>query len=128
VSARIAATGVDLVEVARIEALWQRGGERFLQRLFTPAERAYCLLRHRPAESLAARFCAKEAVMKCLGTGWTGGVTFRSIEVVRAPSGAVAVALHGTAQELARRRGIARIHLSLSHGESTAIAFAVAEH
>lgn len=123
----IVGIGVDAVEIARIEALWQRGGERFLARVFTPAERAYCLSRHRPGESLAARFCAKEAVMKCLGTGWADGLAFRQIEVERDAAGAVRVHLHGAAAEHAARLGIARVHLSLSHTSGTATAFAVAE-
>jgi holo-[acyl-carrier protein] synthase len=123
----IVSTGVDTIEIERIHALWQRAGERFLQRIFTPAERDYCLSRGRPAASLAARFAAKEAVMKCLGTGWGSGVEFRAIEVVRVPSGAVQIALHGATAEIARLRGIRSIHLSLSHNDHSAIAFAVAE-
>jgi holo-[acyl-carrier protein] synthase len=124
----IASVGVDTIEIERVHALWQRTGERFLQRIFTAAERDYCLTRGRPAASLAARFAAKEAVMKCLGTGWGSGVEFRGIEVVRANSGEVHVVLHDGAAAVAHRRGIRRIHLSLSHNEHTAIAFAVAEH
>ena len=123
----IVATGVDLVELARIQALLERQGERFLARIYTEAERAYCSPRPAAAASFAARFAAKEAVMKCLAAGWLDGVAFRQIEVVRQPHGAVGVALHGHAQELARARGIARIHLSLSHTDRQAIAFAVAE-
>lgn len=123
----IVAVGVDSLPIARIEDLWQRSGERFLQRVFTDAERAYCLSRHRPGESFAARFCAKEAVMKCLGTGWAAGIGFRQIEVVRDAEGAVAVRLHDAAAALAAQRGIRRIHLSLTHTGDAATAFAVAE-
>jgi holo-[acyl-carrier protein] synthase len=119
--------GTDLESIARIEGLWQRAGTRFLQRIYTAAEVEYCLSLAAPAPSLAARFCAKEAVMKCLGSGWADGVRFCDIEVVRAASGAVAVVLHGRAAERAAARGIARVHLSLSHGDGQALAFAVAE-
>lgn len=123
----IVAIGVDSIAIARIEALWQRSGERFLCRVFTADECSYCLSRHRPAESFAARFAAKEAVMKCLGTGWANGVGFRQIEVVRETDGPVAVQLHGAAAARAAVRGIRRIHLSLTHTGEHATAFAVAE-
>lgn len=123
----IVGIGVDLLEIERIERLWRRSGDRFARRICTAAERAYCAGTGRPAASLCARFCAKEAVMKCLGSGWSDGVGFRSIEVVRAPGGAVGIALHGRAAELARARGIRHVHLSLSHDQRQAVAFAVAE-
>lgn len=123
----IVAVGVDLLEIARIERLWHRAGARFLTRVFTTGERDYCLGSGRPAASLTARFCAKEAVMKCLRTGWTGGVTFRSIEVVRDRRGGVALALHDQAAAFAAQAGVRRLHLSLSHNEHSAIAFVVAE-
>ncbi len=119
--------GVDTVTIARIEELVRRGGDRFLNRVYTTAEQDYCRARHRPGESLAARFCAKEAVMKCLGTGWAQGVTFRQIEVRRDGAGAVTVALTGAAQDRARALGIGHVHLSLTHDGTTATAFAVAE-
>lgn len=123
----ILAVGTDFEAVARIRRLLERGGPRVWRRLCTAAEAAYCQSQAEPAQSLAARFCAKEAVMKCLGTGWGSGVRFCDIEVVRAAGGAVAVALHGRAAALARARGIARLHLSLSHADGHALAFAVAE-
>ena len=123
----IVAIGVDMVAIARIEALWRDSGERFLARVFTDQERTYCLELARPAESLAARFAAKEAVMKCLGTGWTGGVAFREIEVQRAATGAVQLAVTGHAAAAAQRLGIGRLHLSLTHTDTIATAFVVAE-
>jgi holo-[acyl-carrier protein] synthase len=123
----IISTGVDSVSIARIHDLWQRSGERFLARVFTESERLYCLSRHRPAESLAARFCAKEAVLKCLGTGYAHGVGFRQIEVARQDGGAVEIALRGRAAQVAAARGIRRLHLSLTHTDDTATAFVVAE-
>lgn len=122
----IVAIGVDLVEIPRIAALWQKSGEAFLDRIYTAAERTYCLGRSHPEQALAARFAAKEAVMKCLGTGWGQGVQFNNIEVVRQPSGAVAVDLHGRAAVVAEDRGIRRVLLTLSHTDGLAQAFAVA--
>ncbi|MEO6595619.1 MAG: holo-ACP synthase [Planctomycetota bacterium] len=123
----IVAVGVDSVEIARIEALWQRSGARFLQRICSEREAAYCLARNRPAESLAARFCAKEAVMKCLGTGWADGLAFRQIEVVRDAAGAVRNHLSGTAAARAAALGMRRLHVSLTHTQTLATAFVVAE-
>ncbi|MEZ5964874.1 MAG: holo-ACP synthase [Planctomycetota bacterium] len=122
----VIAVGVDLVELHRIERLLDAEGERFLRRVFTPAEQAYCMAKAKPVPSLAARFAAKEAVMKCLGTGWSEGVGFTQIEVTRDPKGCPEIQLAGRAAEVAQSRSIAAIRLSLSHGEATAIAFAVA--
>ncbi|MBX3464854.1 MAG: holo-ACP synthase [Planctomycetes bacterium] len=123
----IVAVGVDSVAIARIEGLLQRGGARFVARILTADEQSYCLARSRPAESIAARFCAKEAVMKCLGTGWAEGIGFRQIEVRRDAAGAVQVVLSGTAAAVAARRGIRRWHASLTHTGDTATAFVLAE-
>ena len=123
----IVAVGVDSIDIARIEALWRRGGSRFLQRIYSDAELAYCLPRHSPAESLAARFCAKEAVMKCLGTGWSEGLAFRQIEVHREATGSVHIRLHGTAAARAAALCIVRLHVSLTHTATMATAFVVAE-
>jgi len=123
----IVAIGVDSIAIRRIDDLWQRAGARFLERIFTDAERAYCLSRHRPAESLAARFCAKEAVMKCLGSGWAMGLGFRQIEVERDGSGAVRVRLTGEAAARAAARSIRVVHLSMTHTGDVATAFAVAQ-
>ena len=101
-------------------------GGRF-DRIYTSGEASYCTGQASPAASLAARFAAKEAVMKCLGTGWADGVGFQQIEVVRAASGAVSVRLSGRAAEVAAARGIDTVHLSLSHSDHHAVAMAVAE-
>lgn len=116
------ATGVDLIEIDRIAATLQRYGERFLRRIYTPDEIAYCRGR---APNLAARFAAKEAVMKSLGTGYRG-VGWRDVEVVRAPSGAPSPRLHGRARQRAERLGVTEIGISLSHSRGFALAFAVA--
>jgi len=121
------AHGIDLVEVSRIAAMVDRHGDRFLERVFTPGERAYALeSRKRGEERLAARFAAKEAVLKALGTGWRSGIAWTDVEVVSLPSGAPELRLSGRAAEIARERGIERWLLSLSHTSVAAIASAIA--
>jgi len=119
------AHGVDLVEVARITEMLDRHGERFLERCFTPAERAYSMGRARRTEHLAARFAAKEAVLKALGTGWRSGIAWTDVEVVVEPSGAPGVALAGRAAEVAAQRGVTGWLLSLSHAGGFAMASAI---
>lgn len=123
----IVSVGVDAVEIERIRALLERSGERFERRVFTPSEADYCRGRQRPAESFAARFAAKEAVMKCLGTGWTEGAAFREIEVVRGAGGEPTLSLAGPAAARAAQLSIRRWHVSLTHTDTTATAFVVAE-
>lgn len=115
-------TGVDIIEVSRIQAAAARHGERFYVRFFTPGERAYCGDRF-PA--LAARFAAKEAVAKALGTG-IGDVNWTDIEVVNDERGRPEIVLHGSAVEIAGRLGLREWSLSLSHTHEHAIAFVVA--
>jgi holo-[acyl-carrier protein] synthase len=115
------AVGVDLIEVGRIASALSRHGDRFLRRVYTESERAYC---RRRAPELAARFAAKEAVAKALGTG-IGAVDWHEIEVVRGPSGAPGLELHGRARALAERLGLGRPLLSLAHTREHAIAFVV---
>lgn len=122
----IVSIGTDLVAIARIEGLLARRGEAFVERVFTPAERAYCESRARPGESFAARFAAKEAVMKCLGTGFGRGIAFCDVGVARAESGAVAIELTGGAANRAQTLGIGTVLITLSHTEDHALAFAVA--
>jgi holo-[acyl-carrier protein] synthase len=127
----IVGTGVDLVEVKRVErALTRLGtGTRFRQRVFTENEVTYCESRGRPRyQSYAARFAAKEAVMKALGTGWNRHVGWKEIEVVRQSGQTPTVVLHGKAAQFALRSGVARMHLSISHSESLAIAYVTAEN
>ncbi len=123
----ILGVGVDAVEIARIRGLYERAGARFVRRLFTADEAEYCEARHQPAESFAARFAAKEAAMKCLGTGWAEGSAFREVEVRRGPGGAPELLLHGATAARAASLGIRRWHLSLTHTDRTATAFVVAE-
>lgn len=119
--------GIDLVDVARIKGLLERHGERFERRIYTEDELAYCnaQVKRRP-EHLAARFAAKEAILKALGTGLSGGISWTELEVVRLPSGQPVVLLHGRAAEIAGARGITGWHISLSHTESSAAASAIA--
>ncbi len=123
----VVSLGLDLVRIERLEAVLEKRGERFLERVFTPAERRYCEGCARPATHFAGRFAVKEAVMKALGTGWTRGVRWRDIEVRRAPGGAPELVLHGRTAEIARARAIDRIHVTITHDAGLAAAVAVAE-
>ena len=119
--------GVDLVEVARIARSVERFGDRFLERVFTQAERAYAGDGPRRHEHLAARFAAKEAVFKALGTGWGQGIGWADIEVARNASGKPTIVLHGRATDLAFRSGVKWWHLSLTHTRGLAMASVIAE-
>jgi holo-[acyl-carrier protein] synthase len=123
----IVGTGVDISEVDRIEAAVKRFGDRFLKRVFTPAEVRYCMGKPNAAERLAARFAAKEAGMKAIGTGLRGGVTWQDVEVLRMPGQRPVLAFHGKAAEFAARLGCKRTHLSLSHTADQAIAHVILE-
>ena len=116
-------TGVDIIEIPRIKQTLDRYGQRFLNRIFTPDEIAYC---HGRAPNLAGRFAAKEATMKALGTG-VRGVSWKDIEVVRADSGAPSVKLHGRAEKRAEHLQVSDISLSISHSREYAVAFVVAQ-
>lgn len=119
--------GTDLTEVARIRRSVERFGSRFLERIYTPGEIAYCFRKKDAAESLAARFAAKEAGAKALGTGISRGVSWQEFEVRREPSGKPGLWLSGRAGELAAELGIDRISLSLTHTRDLAMAVVVAE-
>lgn len=123
----IVGSGIDLVDIHRIEQSVERFGERFLNRIYTAAEQAYCLRKRRAAESLAARFAAKEAGAKALGTGINHGVHWLEIEVTREPGGRPALHFHGRAGEIATRLGVARAALSLTHSDNMAMASVVLE-
>ena len=125
----IVGLGTDLVGIERIRGIHARQGRRFLDRVYTAAEQAYCLAARDPAERLAARWAAKEAAMKALGTGWAKGVDFRQIEVVAGSSdgGAPRLALSGAAAAVAGRIGAERLHLTLSHSDGMAVATVIAE-
>ena len=125
----IVGIGVDLAEVDRIRDALERSdtGKRFLERVFTAGERAYCERRRRKYESYAARFAAKEATMKALGRGWGRVVGWTDIEVVRERGSRPTIRLHGKAAAYAESLGIRRFHLALTHTAETAMAEVVAE-
>ncbi len=123
----IVGLGVDIAEVDRIEAVIKRRGESFLKRVFTAAEIAYCERHRSKFERYAARFAAKEAAMKALGTGWSGGVRWVDLEVKRDKKGKPTVALTGRAREIADRMGVRNISLSLTHSGNTAFAQVIFE-
>jgi len=123
----IVGIGTDMVRIERVWSVLERKGERALARFFTPAERERCLCSRHPPESFAARFAAKEAFFKALGTGWGIGGAWTEVEVVSAPSGAPSLRLTGRAAELAETRGVRTVHLSLTHGDHDAMAFVVLE-
>ncbi|HEX5734139.1 MAG TPA: holo-ACP synthase [Blastocatellia bacterium] len=123
----IIAIGIDIIEIARIEEVFSRQGERFRKRVFTEIEIEYCERRASRMSSYAARFAAKEAAMKALGTGWSDGVRWRDIEVARGDTGAPALHLHGRALERLHQIGARRAHLSLTHSEQIAMAEVILE-
>jgi holo-[acyl-carrier protein] synthase len=123
----IVGTGIDIAEVPRIEASIARFGNRFLHRIFTEAEIRYCESKANRVERYAARFAAKEAGMKAIGTGWNHGVTWRDVEVCRQTGGRPTIAFHGKAAEFAARLGTVNIALSLSHTKEYAIAQVILE-
>lgn len=117
--------GIDLVEIARIERLLERHGERAIARICHPGEAD--MGRAALAQHVAGLFAAKEAVLKALGTGWAQGTSFRQVEVVRAPGGAPTVRLHDVAAARAAALGVGRIHLSITHESGYAAAVSVLE-
>lgn len=119
--------GIDTVECARLKEMLDRHGQRFLDRVFTPAEQAYCVGRKRSIEHLAGRFAAKEAVLKALGTGWRNGISWTDIEVVNMPSGSPRIILTGRCRQVADEQAFASILISISHTSSQAVAVAVAQ-
>lgn len=124
VGGAVRALGIDAVEIARIADVVRRRGDRFLERVYTDGERRLAATRRDRDAHLAGRFAAKEAVLKVLGTGWGTGVAFREVEVVREPSGAPRVVLHGAAADRARELGLVGVLLSISHTRSDAYAVA----
>lgn len=123
----IVGLGSDLVRIAKVQGLIERRGERALKRLFTAHEREYCERERDSFSSYAGRFAVKEAVMKVLGTGWNFGVRWVDIEVVRKKGQAPEVRLHNRAQEVAEKKGIRRVHITITHDSGWAVAVAVAE-
>ena len=123
----IVGTGVDLCEVGRMQAAIERHGQRILARVFTEREIAYAERRANRYERYAARFAAKEAGMKALGTGWRGGLGWRDLEVTNLPSGRPTLAFHRKASEFAQKLGVRNISLSLTHTAEQAMALVILE-
>ncbi len=123
----ILGTGVDIMEVPRMKASIERFGAHFLKRVFTDAEIAYCDSKTNRFERYAARFSAKEAALKAIGTGWRGGISWRDVEVQRQKGGRPVIAYSGKAAEVAARLGVKRAWLSISHTEEYAIAQVIVE-
>jgi holo-[acyl-carrier protein] synthase len=123
----IVGTGIDIAEVPRVRRAIERFGDRFLRRIFTAGEIRYCDAKANRVERYAARFAAKEAAMKALGTGWNHGVRWRDCEVIRMPGGRPNIAFHGRAAEFAARLGVKNAALSLTHTAEQAMAQVILE-
>ncbi len=124
----IVGTGIDIAEVPRISQSIARFGDRFIRRIFTEGEIRYCESKANRVERFAARFAAKEAAMKALGTGWNYGVRWRDCEVVRKPGGRPTLMFHGKAGEFATKLGVRNISLSLTHTAEQAMAAVILEN
>jgi holo-[acyl-carrier protein] synthase len=123
----IVGTGVDLAEVPRIKASIERYGEKFIRRIYTPAEIAYVERKANKFERYAARFAAKEAGMKAIGTGWRRGVTWQDFEVANLPSGKPTLLLHGVAARFAEKLGVKNVALSITHTAELGMAHVILE-
>jgi len=118
--------GVDIVDTERVARMLADHGDHFLARCFSDGERAYIEANRRKIEHVAGRFAAKEAILKALGTGWRGGITWPDAEVVKLPSGQPTVALHGECARIADQLGVTGWWLSISHIKTHAVASAIA--
>jgi holo-[acyl-carrier protein] synthase len=123
----IVGTGVDLAEVPRIQASIERFGEKFIKRIYTPREIAYVERKANQFERYAARFAAKEAGMKAIGTGWRRGVSWQDFEVANLPSGKPTLLLHGVAAKFADKLGVKNVSLSLTHTKELGMAHVILE-
>jgi holo-[acyl-carrier protein] synthase len=123
----ILGTGIDITEVPRVAESISRFGDRFLHRIYTDGEIRYCEFKANRVERYAARFAAKEAAMKALGTGWSRGIRWRDIEVYRQPGRRPTIRFHGRAAEFAANMGVKNVSLSLSHTAEQAIASVILE-
>jgi holo-[acyl-carrier protein] synthase len=123
----IVGTGVDLAEVPRIKASIERYGEKFIRRIYTPAEIAYVERKANKFERYAARFAAKEAGMKAIGTGWRHGVRWQDFEVANLASGKPTLRLHGVAARVAGMLGVKNISLSITHTAELGMAHVILE-
>jgi holo-[acyl-carrier protein] synthase len=123
----IVGTGVDLAEVLRIKASIERYGEKFIRRIYTPAEIKYVERKANKFERYAARFAAKEAGMKAIGTGWRHGVTWQDFEVSNLPSGKPTLLFHGVAARFAASLGVKNVSLSITHTAELGMAHVILE-
>jgi holo-[acyl-carrier protein] synthase len=119
--------GIDVIQNERIAGSLERFPDRFVSRIYTEAEAAYCRSCPNPAIHFAARFAAKEAAFKALGTGWAKGVQWKDVEVERLGSGQPVLKLHGGALEYATKLGASRFHVSLTHDQLVSAAVVVLE-
>ena len=124
----IVGTGIDMAEVPRVRAAIERYGRRFVERVYTPAEIAYVERKANRFERYAARFAAKEAGMKAIGTGWRQGIRWQDFEVSNLPSGRPTLRLHGVAARVAQKLGVKSISLSLTHTAEHGMAFVILEN
>jgi holo-[acyl-carrier protein] synthase len=122
----IVGIGTDIVECLRIGRMIEEHGELFLTRVFTEREIRYCRARKRTTEHFAGRWAAKEAILKCLGTGWKRGLCWTDLEIRNGPSGQPTVLLAGAAKDLAQTLRISDILVSISHCRAYATAYALA--
>jgi holo-[acyl-carrier protein] synthase len=123
----IVGTGIDIVECLRIAQMIEKHGELFITRVYTDAEIEYCTARKMATQHYAGRWAAKEAVLKALGTGWRRGIGWRDIEIRNDRKGAPTVQLRGGARDVMEHARIRRLHVSISHCRSFAVAYVVAE-
>ena len=123
----IVGTGIDIAEVPRMAQAVERFGERFLRRIFTEGERRYCDSKANRIERYAARFAAKEAALKAIGTGWNHGIAWTDVEVKREPGGRPTITFHGKAAEFAAQLGVKNVLLSITHTKEHAMAQVILE-
>lgn len=120
-------TGIDIIEIDRIKNSIQKYSDRFKNKIFTQKEIDYCHSQADPAKHFAARFTIKEAVLKCFGTGMTGGILWKDIEVDKLNSGQPVLNLHGNGKKLFNQLNLKHIHISITHDKTYAAAHAIAE-
>jgi len=123
----ILGVGTDVIEVVRIKQAVEKYGERFLRRLFTPAEIEYCSARKNSALHYAGRFASKEAAFKAMGRGWGGEISWKDVEITNLGSGAPQITFHGKALEVITEKKMTRAHVSISHIEDIATAIVILE-
>ena len=119
--------GIDIQEIGRVEKAIRRGGKHFLARTFTPSEIRYCRKSKKSAQHFAARFCAKEALLKALGTGWAKGIRWTDVAVAHGREGQPRLRLSGSARERCRKAGVKQAWISLSHSDGYAAATVILE-